>query len=140
MVLKRLPPRIAALPPMVRFVDSTPAEASRARDARVEWRKWYKTARWQELRWRVLERDGFVCRFCGAAHPVLAPMCHALASAGCPSGVPRQSASGFVADHVTPHRGDASLFWDERNLQCLCAKCHNSTKQAEEKGRGGVNP
>ena len=27
-------------------------------------------------------------------------------------------------DHVVPHRGDPSLFWDERNWQSVCAACH----------------
>lgn len=29
-----------------------------------------------------------------------------------------------VVDHVTPHRGDAALLWDEGNWQPLCARCH----------------
>lgn len=31
-----------------------------------------------------------------------------------------------VVDHVTPHRGDAELFWREGNHQALCARCHNA--------------
>jgi len=38
-----------------------------------------------------------------------------------------------VADHIVPHRGNERMFWDERNLQCLCAECHDSAKQAEDK-------
>lgn len=38
-----------------------------------------------------------------------------------------------VVDHITPHRGDPVLFWDEQNWQGLCVPHHNSTKQAEEK-------
>lgn len=30
-----------------------------------------------------------------------------------------------VVDHVTPHRGDQHLFWDESNWQALCQQCHN---------------
>ncbi len=40
--------------------------------------------------------------------------------------------SKLVADHVKPHRGNASLFWDENNIQCLCSECHSSDKQREE--------
>ena len=29
-----------------------------------------------------------------------------------------------VVDHVMPHRGSPSLFWDEGNWQSLCAACH----------------
>lgn len=35
------------------------------------------------------------------------------------------STSANVVDHVTPHRGDAQLFWDQNNWQSLCASCHN---------------
>lgn len=38
-----------------------------------------------------------------------------------------------VVDHITPHRGDMELFWDEHNWQSLCAHCHNSDKQREER-------
>lgn len=30
-----------------------------------------------------------------------------------------------VVDHINPHRGDQSLFWDESNWQALCKKCHD---------------
>lgn len=39
-----------------------------------------------------------------------------------------------VVDHRIPHRGNELLFWDETNWQSLCAPCHNSVKQAIEKG------
>lgn len=35
-----------------------------------------------------------------------------------------------VADHITPHRGDAKLFAGP--LQSLCAACHSSAKAKEE--------
>lgn len=38
-----------------------------------------------------------------------------------------------VVDHKIPHRGDQRLFWDQGNWQSLCAECHSSVKQAEEK-------
>ena len=37
-----------------------------------------------------------------------------------------------VADHITPHRGDAALFAGP--LQSLCKPCHDSRKQAIERG------
>lgn len=40
-----------------------------------------------------------------------------------------------VVDHVVPHQGDQSKFWDEANWQALCAPCHSSVK-AKEEGRG----
>lgn len=37
-----------------------------------------------------------------------------------------------VVDHITPHRGDQSLFWRRSNWQSLCATHHSSDKQREE--------
>lgn len=75
------------------------------------WRRWYKTARWQKLRWAVLVRDLFRCARCGRIEADTARL---------------------VADHKVPHRGDERLFWDADNLQCLCKACHDGVKQAEE--------
>lgn len=38
-----------------------------------------------------------------------------------------------VVDHIIPHRGDRDLFWDRKNWAPLCATCHNSAKQRQEK-------
>ena len=38
-----------------------------------------------------------------------------------------------VVDHIIPHKGDQVLFWDESRWQSLCASCHSSVKQREEK-------
>lgn len=83
-----------------------------SRDA-LPWRRWYKTARWQRLRWSVLVRDLFTCRRCGLVEA---------------------DTSKLVADHRTPHRGNEMLFWDQGNIQCLCKTCHDTVKQAEEQG------
>jgi len=32
----------------------------------------------------------------------------------------------MVVDHIVPHRGDVMLFWDCRNWQTLCRKCHTA--------------
>lgn len=37
-----------------------------------------------------------------------------------------------VVDHITAHRGDMRLFWDEANWQALCTSCHSSVKQRED--------
>lgn len=76
------------------------------------WRRWYGTARWKRLRLQILQRDLFTCGMC---HRVVA------------------QSDQLVADHRTPHRGDASLFWDAENLWCICASCHNGAKQAAER-------
>jgi len=38
-----------------------------------------------------------------------------------------------VADHIRPHNGNIKLFWDENNLQGLCAAHHSKSKQQLEK-------
>jgi 5-methylcytosine-specific restriction protein A len=39
-----------------------------------------------------------------------------------------------VVDHIIPHKGDQTLFWDkDKNWQALCAHHHNSTKQRIER-------
>lgn len=39
---------------------------------------------------------------------------------------------GQVVDHIIPHKGDAILLWDIKNLQTLCKRCHDRTKQKQE--------
>lgn len=36
-----------------------------------------------------------------------------------------------VVDHIIPHRGDMTLFWDESNWQSLCKRHHD-----QKTGRG----
>ncbi len=47
-----------------------------------------------------------------------------------------------IADHITPHRGDLTLFYDESNLQPMCWSCHTRKTFAENnyfrKGDGGM--
>lgn len=35
-------------------------------------------------------------------------------------------------DHITPHRGDQTLFWDIGNLQALCKSCHSKKTRHEQ--------
>lgn len=124
--LTTLKPLIAKLSPRI-----GPAQGEQARDRyraeTQEHRAWYGLARWKRkptrpgdpggLRWHVLTRDLFTCQMCGAASR-------------------EGDGRDMVADHKTPHRGDEALFWDARNIQCLCKGCHDSTKQREERGHG----
>ncbi|WP_099866054.1 HNH endonuclease [Pararhizobium haloflavum] len=112
--LKSVKPRIGAVAPRLGRAPSDERARHRERDRTQPWRAWYKTARWQKLRWAVLVRDLFTCQM-----------------AGC--GRIEAATSQLVADHRTPHRGDERLFWDEGNLQCLCKPCHDKVKQAEER-------
>ena len=43
--------------------------------------------------------------------------------------------SATAVDHVVPHRGDKTLFWDQDNWQGLCTRHHSREKQREERGR-----
>jgi len=45
-----------------------------------------------------------------------------------------------VVDHIIPHEGNQSLFWDSKNWQALCKSHHDSDAQrkdrAMKRGRG----
>jgi 5-methylcytosine-specific restriction protein A len=60
------------------------------------------TRRWQRLRLSFLRSH---------------PLCAACASEGLVK-------AASDVDHIVPHRGDSTLFWDMANLQSLCASCH----------------
>ncbi len=38
-----------------------------------------------------------------------------------------------VVDHIVPHKGNQSLFWDSKNHQAVCKPCHDRHKQRLEK-------
>ena len=35
-------------------------------------------------------------------------------------------------DHIVPHRGDKTLFWDQGNWQPLCHRHHSSKTRRED--------
>lgn len=109
--LKMPPQRLAKLQPRLAAPQDERGR-SRYRDSNGPWRAWYKTARWQRLRWSVLVAAMFRCAMCGKVEG---------------------DTSQLVGDHKRPHRGSEALFWDRDNLQCLCKPCHDSTKQREER-------
>jgi 5-methylcytosine-specific restriction protein A len=41
-----------------------------------------------------------------------------------------------VVDHITPHRGDVRLFWDQTNWQSLTKQCHDRKTAREDGGFG----
>ncbi|WP_433738985.1 HNH endonuclease [Pseudomonas putida] len=41
-------------------------------------------------------------------------------------------------DHIEPHRGDMSLFWDRTNWQSLCHPCHSVKTAGEDGGFGNA--
>lgn len=44
-----------------------------------------------------------------------------------------QSVVATVVDHITPHKGDHKKFWDPKNHQALCKRCHDMHKQRLER-------
>ena len=112
--LKQLAPRVGALSARVSSIGAGPDRLAR-RDQLVPWRRWYKTAEWQQLRRQCLLDALFTCVRCGFL------------------GESRD----LVADHIKPHRGERELFFSAGNLQCLCATCHNRDKQREERAVAG---
>jgi len=88
----------------------------RERDKRDKWRAWYKTARWQKLRIKIIRRDKWRC---------------------CATGVlvngKYPAPNSAVVDHRKAHRGDEALFWDEDNLQTVSKEYHDKVKQSRER-------
>lgn len=74
-------------------------------------------SRWQKARQTFLKRS---------------PLCVKCLDAG-------RIVEATVVDHIIPHNGDSSLFWDSDNWQPLCKRCHDSVKQAEERAAEGLS-
>lgn len=71
----------------------------------------YKTKRWRDLRaWHLRQEP--LCAFCLLYDSV--------------------AEEATVVDHIKPHKGEDKLFWDSKNLQSLCKKCHDGRKQRME--------
>ena len=73
-----------------------------------EYKYLYKTSRWRLMSIEQRTRQP-TCVMCGA--------------------------NAEVADHIRPHKGDEALFFDPRNLQSLCKRCHDSHKAMMERGK-----
>ena len=118
--LKMVKPQIRMLKPQIGLARRPTGAVPRRIDGDDDG-AFRKTARWQKLRWSILFRDQFTCQWhtCGR---VIA------------------DTSQLVADHIVPARIDPLRKWDESNLRCLCAACHNGPRQVEERavyGDGG---
>lgn len=112
--LKCAPSRLASAPPRLASIPVDTPSRDRERNAFNPLRALYRTARWAATRLRIFERDGYTCQMCGRL---------------------QGDTSQLVADHRQPHRGDLALFWDEDNLETLCASpCHSKHKQRLEQG------
>lgn len=78
--------------------------------------QWYASKAWRKVRAYHLKSES-LCVFCREAGR-LTP--------------------ATVVDHIKPHRGNKTLFWDAANLQSLCKLCHDSVKQSLENGKSKV--
>jgi 5-methylcytosine-specific restriction enzyme A len=77
------------------------------------WRYLYNNAHWIKGRLRHLAKYP-LCKYCELQGRVTA---------------------ATIVDHIVPHKGDETLFFDESNWQALCKLCHDQVKKAEEHGR-----
>ena len=41
-----------------------------------------------------------------------------------------------IVDHIKPHKGNQTLFWDKNNWQPLCKLCHDKKTATEDGGFG----
>ncbi|MER9588552.1 HNH endonuclease [Mesorhizobium australicum] len=110
--LTNLKPALSSMAPRLNVAGPADERSRSALRNRIEvTRRWYNCSRWRKLRLAVLLRDRYTCQMCGRLEP---------------------RTSKLVCDHVSPHRGDEQKFWSGP-FQTLCATCHSSKKQAEER-------
>ena len=117
--LGQMPSRFAGSEVAGQRLSKSFKDRSGQRRVMSQWRNWYNTKEWRDLRWSVLVEELFTCRRC-------ATICD-------PDPTNRNEPNAPVADHKQPHRGDRKLFYARTNLQCLCKACHDGAKQAEER-------
>jgi 5-methylcytosine-specific restriction protein A len=77
--------------------------------ARAERSNYYNTARWRALVKRVIRETPY-CGICGASV---------------------KDGAVLEAHHITPPRGDETLFYDTNNLLALCRSCHRAVTARE---------
>jgi len=106
-------PKIACLPPRLAAANLSKVRGAVPEDRRTAHQRGYGH------KWRVARIE----------HLRANPMCVMCLSIG-------RKTVATVVDHKTPHKGNMTLFWDRGNWQSLCASCHSSHKQAQEKADG----
>ena len=77
---------------------------------RNSWHHLYSRKAWKQLRLEHLARNP-LCVYCKQEGKLTA---------------------ATVVDHITPHKGDLALFYNQDNLQSLCKLHHDSAKQKAE--------
>lgn len=68
-------------------------------DTKSKQYNFYRTRQWQELRQQVLDRDHYICQYCGQPN-------------------------SKTVDHIVPIEFDESLMASIDNLATICRKCH----------------
>jgi 5-methylcytosine-specific restriction endonuclease McrA len=63
----------------------------------------YQNTRWKKLAKHYLDKN---------------PLCVPCLSAG-------KTTAATIVHHITEHKGDCQLFWNEDNFQAVCASCHS---------------
>lgn len=90
-------------------------QANREHNARRRrdqpWQRWYNTARWRAVR---------------AAQLAAKPLCERCQKQG-------RLTPATVCHHLTPHRGDETLFWSGP-FASSCTDCHDIDEQRVERG------
>lgn len=74
------------------------------------------TARLYDKHWRKARKS----------HLIREPLCR-------PCKATHRTTPATIVDHIIPHRGDLTLFWDRSNWQSICETCHSikSTKERD---------
>lgn len=88
--------------------------AIRQRD-NPDYRSWYNTKRWRDLKQEVHIRDNYTCQRTGVI---------------CAGKYPADDSP--TANHIKPHRGNPSLFWDINNIETVTKAVHDGLIQREE--------
>lgn len=68
-------------------------------DTKSKQYNFYRTRQWQDLRQRALDRDHYICQYCGQPN-------------------------SKTVDHIVPIEFDESLMASIDNLAVICRKCH----------------
>ncbi|SFI65612.1 hypothetical protein SAMN04515648_1013 [Phyllobacterium sp. CL33Tsu] len=118
-MVKLLKPRLGTLAPRLGPTPGDSKARDRHREKTQHWRAWYHSARWQKLRLQILIRDNYTCRQTGVLLIGKA-----------------RSPNSPVVDHIMPHNGDETLFFDPTNLQAVSKEYHDSEKQKQDRRRG----
>ena len=71
----------------------------------------YRSRQWSRLRRNILERDNYLCKYCGAIN-IVTP--------------------AKTVDHIVPIEYDTSLRDDPNNLAVICYSCHRAKTDWEQ--------